>query len=203
MLMPRDKSVLKYLEEYKAISVIQASKLFFDNKYDSARKRLKILEENNFLKSYENKLNNQKVYYIEKMISSHDLLIMDVYAEIKSMGFQICKFKKTPQYLNGRIVPDAYIEFITIDANSGKKYKYFFFIEVDLSHFTGANKFQLYEKMCRDNVMEVDCGTDVFPNILILRPTKNDNRYRSGNFNTIYTNFELSNPSFSEILTNF
>lgn len=186
MLTQRDKDVLKWIENYKAISVPQATQLFFNNLYDSCRKRLKVLEDMEVLKSYKSKLTNEKVYYTEKKLKDHDLLVYDFIKEVKKAGGEIRKIQLQPRYLKQLIRPDAYIEF-TLDNNL-----YFIILEVDYTHYTNMLKMQLYEKLYKQDTLQKQCyGT--FPIILIARPTKNDLRYNSSNFDVIYTDLRFRN----------
>lgn len=185
MLMQRDKDILRYLEDYKAISIRQATKIFFKGIYGGARRRLADLEKMKLLKSYENVLTNEKIYYIEEKLSAHDLYIMDFYAELVSNGAVIRQFKKQPRYLNDMIRGDGFFEFV-YDNNL-----YFLILEVDLTHFTSNSKMQLYEKLYKDRDLQKECR-DMFPSIVIMKEHE-DIKYLSNNFEVIYMNFQLDN----------
>lgn len=185
MLMQRDKDILRYLEDYKAISIKQAMKIFFNNSYGGARRRLAELEKMKLLKSYENVLTNEKIYYIEEKLSAHDLYVMDFYAELISQGATIRQFKKQPRYLNDMIRGDAFIEF-AYDNNL-----YYLILECDLTHFTNNSKMQLYEKLYKDGDLQKECK-GMFPSIIIMKE-KDDLRYMSNNFEVVYIDFQLSN----------
>lgn len=185
MLMQRDKDILRYLEDNKAISIKQATKIFFKNSYGGARRRLADLEKMKLLKSYENVLTNEKIYYIEERLSAHDLYIMDFYAELVGSGATIRQFKKQPRYLNDMIRGDGFFEFV-YDNNL-----YFLILEVDLTHFTSNSKMQLYEKLYKDNVLQEECR-GMFPSIVIMKE-KDDLRYMSNNFEVVYIDFQLNN----------
>lgn len=194
MLMPRDKEILKFIETNKSITVQQATKIFFKNNYKSASRRLKQLEEEGYLRSYISKYNKQKAYYMEKPLSSHDLTVLDVYAELIKLGATIIKYKSAFKegsrlsYLNGLIKPDGYIEFEYQD------YIYHLLIEIDLTHYTGLEKFKLYEKMARDKIFEE------FPTILVLRPMENDFRYESDTLDIVYGNIDFRNTDLHKLL---
>jgi len=186
MLTERDREILKWVEDYKAISVPQATELFFNRTYESCRRRLKQLEEMELLKSYVSQLTREKIYYNERKLKDHDLLVYDFLKIIKRKGASIRKFKIQPQYLKGLIRPDAYIEFIY------EKNLYFIILEVDYTHYTPNSKMQLYEKLYKEGTLQKQCyGT--FPIVIISRPSLNDIRYNSSNFEVLYTDLHYNN----------
>ena len=78
-LQSRDRQVLRFLEEHRAITTQQAINIFF-KKDISAYRRLNQLEEAGILESYMRSKN--KVYKLAgetKELSEHDLLIYDFY----------------------------------------------------------------------------------------------------------------------------
>ncbi|NFI81495.1 hypothetical protein FDA42_12650 [Clostridium botulinum] len=186
MLTERDRQVLKWIEDYKAISVLQATELFFNGTYESCRRRLKQLEDMELLKSYISQFSREKVYYQEKKLKDHELLVYDFLKVVKKRGGEIRQIKLQPQYLKGLIRPDAYIEF-TLENNL-----YFIILEVDYTHYTSNIKMQLYEKLYREGTLQKQCyGT--FPIVIISRPSLNDVRYNSSNFDVIYTDLHYNN----------
>lgn len=182
MLTDRDRQVLRHIEDHKAITIKQAQKLFFKN-YESARRRLKQLENMGLLHSYENKISDEKVYYSEKKISSHDLLVLDFYAELVFQGAAIRQFRKQPKFLNDLIRGDAFIEFLY------ENNLYYIILEVDLTHFTSSSKMQLYEKLYKEGTLQKECR-GVFPSVVIMK-NHSDIRYLSNNFEVIYLDFKL------------
>ncbi|OSA98082.1 UNVERIFIED_ORG: hypothetical protein B2H98_05150 [Clostridium botulinum] len=186
MLTERDRQVLKWIEDYKAISVTQATELLFNGTYESCRRRLKQLEDMELLKSYISQFSREKIYYQEKKLKDHELLVYDFLKVVKKKGGEIRQIKLQPQYLKGLIRPDAYIEF-TLENNL-----YFIILEVDYTHYTSNIKMQLYEKLYREGTLQKQCyGT--FPIVIISRPTLNDVRYNSSNFDVIYTDLHYNN----------
>ncbi|KFX54662.1 hypothetical protein HYH39_00065 [Clostridium botulinum] len=186
MLTERDRQVLRWIETYKAISVTQATELFFNGTYESCRRRLKQLEDMELLKSYISQFSREKIYYQEKKLKDHELLVYDFLKVIKKEGAEIKTIKIQPQYLKGLIRPDAYIEFVY------KNSLYFIILEVDYTHYTSNIKMQLYEKLYREGTLQKQCyGT--FPIVIISRPSLNDVRYNSSNFDVIYTDLYYNN----------
>lgn len=185
MLTQRDKNILIYLEKYKAISVTQAQYILFNGCYESARRRLKQLESNNILKSYTSFINKEKIYYNNKKLKDHELLVFDFIKILNKKGANIKKLIIQPRLLKDNIRPDAYIEF------TYNKNLYFIILEVDYTHTTSNTKMQLYEKLYLTGEFQENCyGT--FPIIIVSRNT-NSIRYNSKNFDVIYTDFKYSN----------
>ncbi|WP_252242918.1 replication-relaxation family protein [Clostridium sp. ZS2] len=186
MLTSRDREVLTWIESYKAITINQASVLFFNSSYESARRRLKQLEDMQFLKSY--LLNTkEKVYYFNKKISKHDLLVYDFIKVVKEHGGELIKLKIQPNYLNRAIRPDAFIIF------SYKSMVFFILLEVDLNHYTSNSKMQRYEELYKSGELQKQCY-NTFPIIVISRPIEGI-RYNSKNFNVIYLDLLYNNIS--------
>lgn len=186
MITDRDKEVLKWIEEYKSITLRQSTELFFNGNYKGASRRMAQLEDMGVLKSYISKAKKEKVYYQEKKVNDHRLYIYDYLKELKRLGCDLIDIKIEPKYLSGLIRPDAYVLFRYED------YKYITLLEVDYTHYTDNIKMNtLYEKLYveRENYKEF-FGT--FPIVVIARPTKGI-RYNSGNFEVIYTDLSYSN----------
>ena len=186
MITDRDKEVLKWIEDYKAITLRQATELFFKGNYKGASRRMGQLEDMEILKSYTSKFKREKVYYQDKKVNDHRLYIYDYLKELKKLDCDLLDIKIEPSYLNGNIRPDSYVLF------KYGRYKYLTLLEVDYTHYTDNAKLNtLYEKLYqeRDSYKEF-FGT--FPMIVIARPTKGI-RYNSNNFEVIYTDLLYSN----------
>ncbi|MFR5264488.1 FtsK/SpoIIIE domain-containing protein [Clostridium sp.] len=150
----REKNILRFIENYGAITFKQVQTIFFSNlKYDSARSScsrvLKKLEEKGLIKSEVHKEIKEKVVYITKSKSIHDLYIINAYTKIKELGAEIISFKTEHHLLEGKLRPDGYIEFKL----NNQLYKAY--IEVDYTHFTGEKKMRLYEMLGDDFVIIV------------------------------------------------
>lgn len=186
MITDRDKEILRWIEDYKAITLRQATELFFKGNYKGASRRMAQLEDMDILKSYTSKIKKEKVYYQEKKVNDHRLYIYDYLKELKRLGCELLDIKIEPSFLNGNIRPDAYVIF------KYDRYKYLTLLEVDYTHYTDNIKLNtLYEKLYkeRDSYKEF-LGT--FPIVVIARPTKGI-RYNSSNFEIVYTDLIYSN----------
>lgn len=186
MITDRDKEIIKWIEEYKAITLRQSTELFFKGNYKGASRRMAQLEEMGVLKSYISKAKKEKVYYQERKVNDHRLYIYDYLKELKRLRCDLIDIKIEPEYLKGLIRPDAYVLFRYED------YKYITLLEVDYTHYTSNIKMNtLYEKLYSERENYKDFfGT--FPIVVIARSTKGI-RYNSGNFEVIYTDLSYSN----------
>lgn len=164
MISDRDKKILSWIEEYKTITVKQATWIFFKGNYEGCRRRLKQLEGYGFIKSYTTKFKQEKAYYMDKKLSDHDLLIYDFIKEVYRLGGSLYSIKLQPRYLNDMIRPDA---LLTIALND---LAYFILLEVDYTHYTSINKIILYEQLYSTNELQTQCH-NTFPILLIARPT--------------------------------
>ena len=190
-LQSRDRQVLRFLEEHRAITTQQAINIFF-KKDISAYRRLNQLEEAGILESYTKGKN--KVYKLSgetKELSEHDLLIYDFYSWIYSKGGEVIEFKKNPHYFKSMLIPDAAVKFRL--PYEGQVYTIYSLVEIDLNHYTDNTKMNVwYEKLYREQVLKSWCGAAEFPFIIIARPTQGI-RYNSNNFNCVYCDLKFTN----------
>lgn len=157
-----DKQILKFIEDFKSITVKQAEIMFYKNN-NNARRRLKELEEQGVLKSYKyNKTALAYTYKEFKEISEHDTIRNDFVSQLVAQGSTINSFKVCPCPLNGMVVPDLYIEY-TYKDNIYKSY-----VEVDLTHFTGDSKITLYNKLYQQEDFNLFILRDSAPKFRIL-----------------------------------
>lgn len=188
-LTQRDKNVIKFIEENRAITTTQATQIFFNGLTVSAIRRLNQLEDDKILESY--MVGKSKVYKLPetKELSQHDLLILDFYAWVYANGGQVTDFKKTPRYFKGLLIPDALLK---IDLpHNGDVYEVTILLEIDYTHYTPETKLNTwYEKLYREEVLKSYCSD--FPLVIIARPTKGL-RYNSKNFEVLYTDLRFTN----------
>lgn len=193
-----DNKVLKFLEDHKALTLNQIYRMFFKD-YKYASRRMKQLEINNKVKSYELKVPKfqnkigKKTYYINKKLTFHDILINEFCTQVIQKGGQIIKLKYAPYFKKFHIMPDALIYFIY-----GNKL-YMNFLEVDVKHITSITKLKLYEKLAQENIVQNMCFGK-FPDIVILRENTNNIQYNSKYFHTIFLDFNYS--QFNQLILN-
>lgn len=183
MITARDKEILKFIEDYKSLTIKQAQYLFFRESYEGARRRLAELEKFGLLKSSTSKARSEKVYYTEKMLSDHDLYKADYVANLKKMGFKIIEFNPKPSYFKNQLRPDAFV----VCKKNG--YKYITMIEIDYTHYTNNIKLNtLYEKLAKEEFKDTSFI------LVIARPTQGI-RYSPENYDIVFTDLEFSNLS--------
>lgn len=182
MLVDRDKDLIRWLEEHHAISISQANVLFFHN-YKSAARRLSQLQEMDLLKSYENKLTNEKIYYYDKKLSSHDLLKYDFYKKIVENKGEVIRYDKQPRYLNDLIRSDGYFEF------KFNNLIYCVILEIECTNPMKRNKMILYEKLYREGTLIPMYGVDP---MLVLIGMDTNIRYNSRYVPLVYLEYKLT-----------
>lgn len=190
-LTNRDKEIFKFIEQYGSITINQCSKIFFSKckqNYYQARKRLKLLSDNKYLKRYRKDMRSEAVYYLDKKLSAHDLKVLDIYAELINQGAEIKYFKR--EYAiptkNKEYRADGLIECIK------DGYFYPILVEIDYTHFTSNKKLlDIYSSNYFQKKYK-DLDEDIFPTVLIVRPfisSYNNNLP----FNIIYTTMCINN----------
>ena len=183
MITRRDKDILIYIEKYGAITINQAKILFFNNRYDNARRRLRLLEQQEILKSYTLSENKEKVYYVDRKMSFHDILVLNYIVKLKELGCNVLEVKIKPRYLKNALIPDLFVKF---EYNNDI---YLTFLEVDYKHQTEFLKFKsLYERLYREKE-EHDEFLGTFP-IVVVANLNATIRYNSLNFSTVWTSLE-------------
>lgn len=192
MLTDRDRQVLRFLEDNRAITTQQAKYIFFDGIERSAIRRLNQLEDDGVISSYYRGKN--KVYRLsdDKELSYHDVMILDFYSWIYKQGGKVLDFKKTPHYLNNILIPDALIKCrLPYQDTAGT---FFFLLEVDYKHPSSDEKIEVfYEKLYREEVLKEYCGAAEFPILILAKEYITNVRKKSNNFEIIYTDYKFSN----------
>lgn len=137
-LTDRDQKVLKFVEQYGSTTISQTQKMFYNTQkygYDIARRRLRKMVVNNKLKVSRDPSGNENVYYTEKKLNYHDLLVLDYYAELIYQGAQVVYFKRNQPWLGGKYISDAYCCYVL-----GRKV-FFNIIEVVRTHKVDNDKY--------------------------------------------------------------
>lgn len=170
-LQSRDKEILKFLEEHRAITTQQCISIFFKNDI-SAYRRLNQLEDAGILEHY--MIGRNKVYKLSgesRQLSCHDTLIYDFYAWIYSKNGVVLDFKKNPHYFKNALIPDALVKFKL--PYEGQNYLCYALLEIDYTHYSSEEKIMtLYPKLYREQVLKEYCGLAEFPFVIVARQTK-------------------------------
>lgn len=103
MITDRDRDILKFLREYKFVTLEQLQKLFFKESkqgYNIARRRMQALLDLGYVCSNKSKYNKKNIYKINdpiykiKMPDETDLILSDIMAELVYLGFDLKEFYK-------------------------------------------------------------------------------------------------------------
>ena len=76
-LTDRDVDIINFIEKNQGATIQQIQKLYFPT-YDVAANRLKILNNNKFIKVQVHPVLGKKIYYLKRIPSFHSLVIADV-----------------------------------------------------------------------------------------------------------------------------
>lgn len=132
------------------------------------------------IKFYTNHISNERMYYMEKKLSPHDILLFDFYANLVYNNCQIVEFVKEPRWLNGKYRSDGFFVFKFNDVLRAC------FVEVDLSHTTNFPK---YQEIFESNELQEKYGG--YPMLVVVGDVEQE--YRNDNFDTIYLDFKMNN----------
>lgn len=182
MLTERDRMILQHIEAYKGITIQQAYRIFFKDKaygLDYARKRLRILNEQGFIKYKTDRVTRKRIYYTNKAFREHDMYIMDFYSWIVFHGGEILEY--IPNRKAGSKSSDGYFKFKFQD------HIYPYFLEVNLYNKADMKKYEDY--FSTGEIQKELKGK--FPLIAIV--DDNENIYKSKNFNTVQINYAMQN----------
>ena len=190
-LQSRDRQVLRFLEEHRAITTQQAINIFF-KKDISAYRRLNQLEDAGILEHY--MIGRNKVYKLSgesRQLSCHDTLIYDFYAWIYSKNGVVLDFKKNPHYFKNQLIPDALVKFKL--PYEGQNYLCYALLEIDYTHYSSEEKIMtLYPKLYREQVLKEYCGLAEFPFVIVARQTKGI-ILRPKEIDVIYSDLKFNN----------
>lgn len=170
MLTDTDNKIIEFVELYGGITINQASNIYFNTKYgyDTARRRLKALFDNGYLKADRDFLSDKLVYYTHKKPSSHQVLLLDFYSKLMSLGAEVLSFKREYKVFNTRA--DGMMIFKHRDKAK------IILIEIDINNKTKVDKYQkAYESL------ELQSKFGTFPIVVIVsRKERKDIKERRG-----------------------
>lgn len=96
-LTSRDIDIINFIEKAKGASIEQIQIMFFPS-YNTAKRRLRLLKENNFLKCSMHPILNKKVYYKKRLPSYHSLIINHVCILLKDKIYKVEREFKIGKY---------------------------------------------------------------------------------------------------------
>ena len=183
MLTERDIKILQFIEEHGAITINQTYKMFYQHaKYghDLARKRLQKLKTTANLKTMvlSNGISKELIYYKDKPISAHTLLLLNFFAELISNGAKIHQILKEPKFKKVR--PDALVIY------GYKDYEIIDAVEVVLTHQVD---YKNYEEQKSTEEIQKEFG--VFPRIIVI--ANNPKIYEGNSLTVKYVDYHMKN----------
>lgn len=153
-LTNRDIDIINFIEKVKGATIEQIQIMFFPS-YDTAKRRLRTLKENNFLKSAIHPVLNKKIYYIKRLPSYHSLIINHVCILLKDKIYKVQKEFKIDKY--------------KVDALLVLKNKTIVIIEVDIFNRTSKEKYL--------NIKKVMDSKNLNFKMLVVEKRKNKNSF--------------------------
>jgi hypothetical protein len=126
----RDRDIVKFVEKYKAITIAQCQEIFMSDAtfgYKIAQRRLGKLVDNGYLKVSRTD-SNENLYFIDKKISYHDVLINSFYAELVKCKATIKHVEHDKRWIGTKPKSDA---FFWIEYGGTH---FFFILEIALTH---------------------------------------------------------------------
>lgn len=183
MLVPRDREILRFVEDFGGITINQCASMFFKETkrpYDLARKRLSKIADMTEMKFYANKLTGERVYCFDRKLSPHFIYIMNFFAKLINSGCKVLDYKLEPKWMGGEYRSDAFfkIEYCGV--------KRIVCLEVDVTHTTDMKK---YEKIFDNGEIQSVYGT--FPLIVIVGDIIRE--YQGEDFSVVYLDYKLNN----------
>ena len=181
MLNSKYLEILDFVEEYGAISIDIGRNLFYNTRYgyDSSRRALSKLHKAKYLKVSIDFLTDKKIYYKTKSISSHKLMLLNLYSTLVALGVEVIKFYREKPFNNVRA--DG---FIIYKFNGIAK---MMLLEIDINNRTKVDKFQ---KLYEDKLFQDRFGA--FPKVLVIN--QNGKPYKTKkkvSYQNIYLNYKF------------
>ena len=153
-LTNRDIDIINFVEKAKGASIKQIQIMFFPS-YNTAKRRLRQLKENNFLKCAIHPVLNKKIYYIKRLPSYHSIIINHVCILLKDKIYRVQKEFKIDKY--------------KVDALLVLKDKTIVILEVDIFNRTSKEKYI--------NIKKVMDSKGLKFKMLIVEKRKNKNGF--------------------------
>lgn len=153
-LTSRDIDIINFIEKAKGASIEQIQIMFFPS-YDTAKRRLRQLKENNFLKCAIHPVLNKKIYYIKRIPSYHSIIVNHICILLKDKIYRVQKEFKIDKY--------------KVDVLLVLRDKTIVIIEVDIFNRTSKEKYLNIKKVMNSKKLEFK--------MLIVEKRKNKNSF--------------------------
>lgn len=174
----RDNKIIKFLDEYKLATSSTIANIFFNGSIRPTTRRLKLLREHGFIKSYQEFISLEQVHYINRKPSQikHTVIATNFISKLYENNIEILKLKK--EFKIGTIRSD-----LLLVCRINKK-TYIYFIEVCNTKPFDEKK---YIKLKDSNLWKE--YFPVFPSIIVISEKENISKY----LDIINLNLKLDN----------
>ena len=178
VLTDRDNKIIEFLQDFKCATTSTIADIFFPS-LRTAQRRLKYLSEHGYIKSYQEHIILEKIYYIKKKPSQlkHSLILSSFIAEIKKANIEILKYRV--QFKLGNTIPDCLLVLRYNNRN------YIYLVECENTKQFNLKKYEdLYYSRAYKDILPT------FPSIIVIsnRPVK-----KSDKFDVIDVRLDFSN----------
>ncbi|MDV3428306.1 MAG: hypothetical protein LIR50_15015 [Bacillota bacterium] len=176
-------NIIRFIENYGMLTAKQAGKIFCnDKKYPTLQSnvRLSTLKKKKILKSTICTPSREFAYYIDKKPNYHKKLLIDLYAELVSLGIEVIDFRFNKFNFPIRVFPDGFLLY------KFNGHKYAMFIEIDFTHEPSNER---YIELYKTSYVQDTIGG--FP--LIVRVNNKNRKDICDIIEVIYIDFDLSN----------
>jgi hypothetical protein len=172
----RDNAIIKnWFEPYHYATFNMLEKVFLrhqDYSYNIIRKRVSEMIKLDYIKGIKDETNNKTIFIYKqdkiKLPNKHRLLLLQLLADCKYLGFNIERFDIEKQWMEGKIRSDAFLQFTANNLGDEKGKRCYFFVEVQLSN--NYHNLEKYDSLFESGECQKFLGKDkdYFPKILLI-----------------------------------
>lgn len=183
----KDRSLVRFVEEFDSVTIDMARRLIWNEQksgYKIAQTRLGKLVDGKYLKVSRTET-NENIYYINKKLSYHDLLINRVRIELINAGVKLIQFERKKWWLNNKFHSDIFIQ-----CDYGDNY-YFFFWEICWTH-KDINMVG-YEELCEsEEGLKIIDYKGMIPTLVVMDDSSHDYKTLNPRLKIVKIDYQLS-----------
>lgn len=173
----RDNQIIKeWFQPYKFATISMLQKSFFPHQeygYNICRKRLLEMIKEDYIKAFKDQYSNRNIYVYNqdkiKLPSNHRLILLDLLAEIKYLGFKVERFEIERPWQDGKYRSDALLQFTVDNLNEEEKGKRCYFL-VEVMTSNNYHNLEKYDVIFETGEIQAYLCKDknYFPKILLI-----------------------------------